>query len=310
MPNKAIIPLLTPTKWKEMLPADIPQYVSKFLDDWNFDETILNYEQPATFYNSWLQVDAVRDQIKTNYGPVTIKLFRCDGSQVYSAPYTTKQQDADNPGTYIRQNDIDLAPFLVGSYYWQTNIGSGPFVLVSEPFKIVSEAPNTLLLEYTHFEKFGGVYFQSPFSPTLRIPAVLKYNDTPSIDTIYADDSQDQTLLRSVPYRIYTLIMGHSAGMPPWLADKIKRIFCCSDVRIDGRYYTKADGAKWERTEQGLYPMQGWRIQLREKFNQDELVFENDAAVKGIAAAAIFVGGKGFGIFDEDSDFLEIESLG
>jgi hypothetical protein len=310
MPNIATIPLLTPTKWVQLLPVDVPQYISKFLDDWNFSDTILNYEQPACYKNLWLKVDAVRDQVKTNYGPITIKLMRCDGSEVYSAPWTTKQQDADNPGTYIRQTDIDLAPFAVGDYYWQTNIGSGPFVLVSEPFKIVNEAPNTVLLEYSHFEKFGGIYFQSPFSPTLRIPAVLKYNDTQSRDTIYEDDPADETLLRSVPYRIWDLKVGHSGGIPPWLADKIKRIFCCSDVRIDGRYFTKVEGAKWERFEQTLYPMQGWRIQLREKFNHNELTFENDAAVKGIAAAAIFVGGKGFGIFDTDDDYTEIESLG
>lgn len=309
MSNKATIPLLTPTKWTQMSPDQVPQYVSRYMDDHRFVDTILDYEQPVIYKQAWLLSDAIRDQIKTNYGPVTVKLFRCDGSQIYSAPYDTRQQDADNPGTYIRQTDIDLSVFQTGDYYLQTNIGSGPFVLISEPFKIATEVKNSLLLEYSHFEKFGGVYFQSPFTPSLRIPGVLKYNDTASRDTIYEDDPADETLLRSVPYRIFDLKIGGATGIPPWLADKIKRIFCCSAVRIDGRYYTKAEGAKWERTEQALYPMQGWKIQLRLKFNEDELTFENDAAVIGIAAAAIFVGGKGFGIFDTDNDYLEIESL-
>lgn len=309
MANRVTIPLLTTTKWVQILPVDIPQYISKFMDDNQFADTILNYEQPVIYKQVWLKDDAIRNQIKTNYGPVTLKLFRCDGSQVYSASYDTKQQDADNPGTYIRQSDLDLATFAEGDYYFQTNIGSGPFVLVSEPFKISTTAPNTLLAEFSHFEKFGGIYFQSPFQPSLRFPGVLKYSDTVSRDTIYEDDPADETLLRSVPYRIWDLKIGGAAGIPPWLADKIKRIFCCSDVRLDGRYFTKVEGAKWERTEQALYPMQGWKIQLREKLNRDELIFDNDAAVIGIAAAGLIVSTKSFGIDDHSAeDYLEISS--
>lgn len=309
MANRATIPLLTTTKWVELLPVNIPQYISKFMDDFLFSETILDYEQPVTYKQAWLTSDAVRDQIKTNYGPVVLKLFRCDGSPVYSQNYDTKQQDADNPGTYIRQSDVDMITFATGDYYFQTNIGSGPFVLVSEPFKIATEVKNSLLLEYSHFEKTGGVYFQAPFNPSLRIPGVLKYNDTLSRDTIYEDDPADETLLRSVPYRVFDLKIGGASGIPPWLADKIKRIFCCSDVRIDGRYFTKMEGQKWERTEQALYPMQGWKIQLREKLNRDERIFDNDAVVKGVAAAGLIVSTRGFGINETGSDYLEIDSL-
>lgn len=310
MANNAYISYMNPVKLVELDPADIPQYISRHMDTWLFADTIRNYEQPVTYYNKWLLDDAIRQQIKTNYTPVILKLKKCDGQEVYSQNFDTKQQDADRPGTYLRQSDLDLSTFGPGYYYLQINIGSEPFVLVSEPFEIATEAPNTVLVEYSHFEKYGGLYFQSPFNPSIRLPAVLKYNDTASKDIIYEDEPLSETMLKSTPYRVWDFKLGGARGVPPWLADKVKRIFGCSSLRIDGRYYTKSDGAKWERFEQENYPMQGWQIQLREAFNRDEIIYENDAENFGIAAAGLIVSTKGFGINDNSgNDYLEIESL-
>jgi hypothetical protein len=310
MANQAIIPYLTTLHYTEMDPVLIPQYISRFMDDWPFEETIKNYEQPVKYRQVWLQDDAIREQIKTNYTPVVYKLFRCDGSEVYSQNFDTKQQDADNPGTYIRQVDLDLATFDPGAYYAQINIGSGPLVFVSDPFVISATAPNTVLLEFSHYEKFGDIYFGSPFNPMFRAPAVLDYNDTASRDTIYEDDPANETLLQSIPYRIFDFKLGGARGVPPWLADKVKRIFCCQDVRIDGRYFTKQDGQKWDRSEQALYPMQAWTMQLREKLNRDSMIYENDAPIIGVAAAGLIVSPKGFGMGDNSgSDYIEISSL-
>lgn len=310
MPNNAIIPYLTTLHYTEMDPVFIPQYISRFMDDWAFEDTIRNYQQPVKFRQPWLPDDAIREQIKTNYTPVIYKLFRCDGLEIYSQPFDNKQQDEDNPGTYIRQVDMDLATFPVGTYYATINIGSGPFVLVSDPFQIVTDAPNTVLLEFSHYEKSGGLYFGSPFNPMFRAPAVVDYNDTASRDTIYTDDPENETLLQSIPYRIFDFKLGGARGVPPWFADKVKRIFCCQDVRIDGRYFTKQDGQKWERSEQALYPMQSWTLQLREKLNRDSQIYENDAQIIGIAAAGLIVSTKGFGIADDSGDdYLEIASV-
>lgn len=310
MANSAYISKINPCHYTEMDPVLIPQYISKHMDDWMFSETIRPHQQPVEYYHTWLTVDSIREQIKTNYTPVILKLKRCDGSEVYSQNFDTKQQDADRPGTYIRQTELDLSTFAPGYYYREIHIGSGPFVLVSNPFRIAETTPGTLYLEYSHFEKYGGIYFQSPITMTLRVPAVLDYNDTPSKDTIYEDEPLSETLLKSTPYRIWDFKLGGSRGVPPWLADKVKRIFGCSELRIDGRYYTKQEGNKWDRTEQENYPMHGWKIQLREAFNRAEQIYENDAEVIGIAAAGLIVSTKGFGINDNSgNDYLEIESL-
>jgi hypothetical protein len=294
----------------EMNPVVIPQWISKHMDDWMFSETIRDYQQKTNYYHRWLLDDAIRQQIKTNYTPVVLKLKKCDGTEVYSQNFDTKQQDADRPGTYIRQSDLDLSTFPPGRYYLERHIGSTPKVFVTDPFEIAEKAPNTLLIEYSHYEKYEGIYFQSPFSPSLRVPAVIDYNDTLSKDSMYEDEPLNETMLKSIPYRVWDFKIGGPRGVPPWLADKVKRIFGCSSLRIDGRYYTKAEGAKWERFEQDNYPMHGWGISLRETFNRDSLIHEDDSAVVGIAAAGLIVSTKGFGINDNSgSDYIEIESL-
>jgi hypothetical protein len=309
MANQIYIPYLNPCHYVEMDPVLIPQYVSKHMDDYLFASTIRPHQQTVPYLHKWSVNDAIREQIKTNYGPVVLKMKRCDGSEVYSQNFTTRQEDADRPGTFLRQTDLDLATFAPGFYYREIHIGSNPAkVLVCDPFEIATSVPSTLYLEYSHFEKYQGTYFQSPFNPTLRVPAVIDYNDTASKDTIYEDEPLSETMLKSTPYRLYDFKLGGSRGVPPWLADKVKRIFGCSDLRADGRYYTKSEGAKWERTERDNYPMHGWQIQLRDAQNKEEMIYENDAQVIGIAAAGLIVSTKHFGISDTGSDYLEIIS--
>ena len=310
MANTLIIPYLNPVSFKQLNPTLIPQYVSKHMDDFLFTETIRDHQQPVNYYATWLKNDAIRLQIKTNYTPVVLKLKRCDGSEVYSQNFDTKQQDEDNPGTYLRQVDLDLSIYDSGFYYLEIRVGSVPLGFVSEPFKISDESKNTILIEYSHFEKRGDIYFQSPFSPNLRVPAVIDYNDTLSKDVVFEDEPLSETLLKSTPFRIMDFKLGNAAGVPPWLSDKVKRIFGCSSLRLDGRYYTKQDGDKWERFEQKDYPMHGWAIKLRETYNRDSVTYENDSEVIGIAAAGLIVSTKGFGMNDNSgTDYIEIESL-
>lgn len=281
------------------------------MDDYLFYDTIQPYEQHVKYNQKWLSIDTIKLQYTSNYSPITLKLFTCDAALIYSIDFVTMQQDADNPGFYIRQVELPLNIFPLGSYYFEVWAGAKSVIIQFEPFEICDSLPNTCLLEYTHFEKFGGIWFDSPFSPSLRLPGIVKYDDTKSIDTIYADQEEDEEMLHSIPYRVSRLFLGASAGIPPWLKDIVSRIFGCSDVKIDGRYYTKATGEEWQRNEVDKYPMRGYNILLRDKFNRDSQIIDNDVVLKGIIAAGLLVSVKGFGLDDGSSDntYVPISSL-
>lgn len=313
MANRLITPRLNPLHGIQVFPVvDITQYESKHWDDNMFFDTIKPYDQHVRFWQKWRTDDTIKLQYTSNYSPITLKVFRCDGSEVYSIDFSIMQQDADNPGFYIRQVELGLSIFPLGQYYAEVQAGSGPDVIIRfEPFIISDSLPETLLIEYSHFEKKGEIWFQSPVVLNLRIPGVIKYDETKSIDTIYPDQDENEELLHSTPYRVSKLSIGGAIGIPPWLKDILSRIFGCSDVKIDGRYYTKEADAAWERNEVEHYPLKGWSLMLRDKFNRDSQIIDNDAVLKGIAAAGLLVGVKGFGMDDGDSGdtYIPIEQL-
>ena len=55
--------------------------------------------------------------------------------------------------------------------------------------------------------------------------------------------------------------------------------------------------------------MKGWAIELREKLNRDGLIIENDNIIEGIAAAALIIDNKGFGIDGGPTSYQEINYL-
>lgn len=305
MANIIYQPLLNPIKFVLIEPAAIPQYLSKFLDDWLFVNTIRSFEQPTKYINRWLYDDAIRCQFISNFQPLTIKLFTCSGVETYSVALTTMQQDYFNPDYYVRQFDIDLATFDPGFYYFTIPEAGW----ISEPFEIMAEEDEgnpTQYIEYSNSERYGGVIFDTPFDPTIRVPSILKYKTPGSKDTGYTDQDEAAAILHSVPYRVWNFILGGIGGVPPYLIDKLSRIFGCDTLTIDGRDYTKNEGAQWEPVELDGYPMAGWSIELREKLNRDSLIYEDGGEIISGNAMMLIIDSKGFGLIDEDNDFLEI----
>ena len=298
---------LNPVKFQLINPIEIPQYVSKHMDDWLFKNTQRSFEQTVNYKDIWSIQDPIRLQYISNFGPLNLKLFSCNGVEIYSIPFQTRQQDFFNPGYYIRQIELDLNSLsgLEEGYYYLTIPEAG---WISEPFEVAEDVENTLFTEYSHSERYGGIIFDSPFSPAIRIKGILKYDQPSSIDTVYDDEEQSETMLRSIPFRVWKLIIG-SKGIPPYLIDKLNRILGCDSLKIDGRFYTKAEGAKWEEVELDSYPMSGWAINLRETLNREETIYENEVEIIGKAAMMQVIDTKGFGIDDSGVDFLEISDI-
>ncbi len=309
MANQIIFPYLSPVKFTKMTPEAIPQYVSKFIDDYRFKDTIRDFEQPVCFMQKWLMDDAVRLQFISNYAPLTLKLMDENGLMVHSQVFETMQQDAFRPGYYIRQSETDVAGFDPGYYYWQIEAGSTPHIWVSEPQEFVEEYPNSLYAEYSHYERYGDVIFDAPYSPTIRIPAILKFKAPGAKDTVYEDQPMDQEMIKSVPYRLWDLIIGDAKGVPPWLIDKINWILGCSDLRFDGRYYTKNEGATLEENETDRYPMAGYKIEMRERYRKTGVEYDDDVQITGTAVAMAVIDAKGFGLNDDGGNFLEIYDI-
>lgn len=305
MANQLRNSYINPIRTYDLNHVNDPKYASQFMDDFSFEDTIKPWQQDVSFCTKWLKADTISVQYETNYTPLTIKVLKTDGQEIYSQPFVTKQQNFFDPAFFIRQAEIDLSSFDYGCYVVKTIAGSS-LVLVSEKIEVCESLPHTLLLEYSHYERYQNVIFvEAEFEPMIRIPATLRYLKTPLKSTVYEDQPLNETMVKAIPYRVFELIIGGSVGIPPWLIDKVSRIFGCSDVRIDGRHYTKnGEGAEFEANELENYPMAGWRIELRPKYNRDGLIIEDDVAIAGAYSAAAVIGTKGFGTEVDDYETI------
>jgi len=63
------------------------------------------------------------------------------------------------------------------------------------------------------------------------------------------------------------LTFGDNYGIPNWLADRINRIFCCSDVLVQNRAVVKVSGAKLEKSFIDRYPMGVWSLDVQDATN-------------------------------------------
>lgn len=294
---------INPIQTYDLNPTVLPQYQSKFMDDHLFVDQIKPWQQPVRFSTKWLKADAIRAQYETNYQPLNLKVYKTDDQLLFSQVFDTKQQNFFDPDFYIRQADFDLNILEYGCYYFK--ITSDTLTLHTERIEVCESLPNTILLQYSHYEKYQNIYFQAPFEPMLRVTATLKYVKTAMKSTVYDDQQLNKTMIKAVPYRIFRFMVGGSVGVPPYLIDKVARIFGCNEVRLDGRYYTKnGEGSEFEANEIPGYPMAGWQIELTEKFNRDGSIHENDVLVTGKNAAAAVIGTKGFGTVDDNFDTI------
>lgn len=308
---------LNPVKFHQLDNIQPNNYFSRFMDDWAFRRTIQPWEQKVCFFQPWSKYDNVCLQYTSDFGPIVLRVYDEEGTLLLTQAFVNKQQDELRPTFYIRQIEMSLSSLAPGKYFFTRDAAGA--ITYSEPFEILDTEDSgicltnhnpTLLIEYSHYEPTGGLKFFVPFAPKIRVPGIVKYKNPASKDNIYEDQLLNQTLINSVHYRIWQFIVGGYRGIPPWFIDKIARIMTCSDVKIDGRLYTKSnENSNFEPTLLDDYPMAGWSIDLREKLNRDSQVIEDDVVIEGIAAAAIIVDNEGFGISGGDTSYSQINSL-
>jgi hypothetical protein len=317
MANTLYDSYINPVKFHSLDNIQLSNYVSRFIDDWAFRRTIQPWEQKTCFYQPWVQADTVKIQYTTNFAPIILRMYDRNGLLVHTQSFTTHQQNELDPLFYIRQISVSLAGFDPGKYFFtRDSLGD---VRYSEPFEILDAQDSgalcledqdpTLYLEFSNDKPYQGIKFFVPFEGAIRIPGILKYKQTSSKDNVYEDQLLNETMINSVPYRLFTLILGGNYGVPPWFVDKIARILGCSNLSIDGRLYTKNEGAQFEPALLEGYPMAGHAIDLRDKLNRDSQIIENDTVITGIAAAALLIDNKGFGIDGGDTSYQQINYL-
>jgi len=139
--------------------------------------------------------------------------------------------------------------------------------LVSEPMCIKPVHPDTILIHYSHSGNEFGLLFhpeEGDREYMIRVEGGFASDGflPGSKDVVYRDQPYNTVLLSSVPYATHKITFGDGRGIPNWLADKLNRILSCSEVKLNGEQYTRADGAKMEAVREKGIPLAAWTIEL------------------------------------------------
>jgi hypothetical protein len=104
----------------------------------------------------------------------------------------------------------------------------------SEIIEIKDTFDDCYPLEYSNFENDFGLIFENETSETWKgkmlVPMRLFQPVNSDTRETYRDDNDILTTLRSTPKRVYQM---ESLPVPTWMAEKVKMIFSCSDIKLN-----------------------------------------------------------------------------
>lgn len=273
--NRLIVPYINPLHYTVQGYVQDQHYQSRHFDDFDFKDIRLSFEEYVSFYQPWQQSDSIRQQFQSDFSPIVANVIDVNGKVWYSAPFAPVRVNKNDSALFIYESDISLSILPAGIYQMRIDCGSPvSTTLLSNYFTVDAAVPESLLLEYTNYQYYADVFFETGFSPMLRVYGFNRYKGPGSRITGYEDQPADYVTLKKWNYRTYEFTT-RSEGIPDYLIDMIDRIFGCSSLKIDDRYFSIADGAKWSVQEEAYYTMKGWSIDLREAQNRDSRIYQN-----------------------------------
>lgn len=245
MANTFEIALVNPLRFVKAV-VDADKYI---LSPFDLD-TSVKYLQKFT------RKDSTKIQVLSDF-EFTFKIYKSSDNSLVSTLIPVENDSGIIGQTFkIYEVSIDFSLLAVGIYYCEivyTNEADEEITYTSECIDVQNEHENTIVFEYTNSENNFSVVFETEIEFSLRVEGNIT-NFTPEFDDIiYNDQKRNATKLDSIPYRSFELFIGNAAGIPEWMADKVNRLMSCDQIKIEGVYYEKTEGAKWEIQKPDLY---------------------------------------------------------
>jgi hypothetical protein len=294
MANRLYYSNLNPIKF--YLPSPDRTYESRDIDDFEFFDSIPEWEEQLDYLQPWNNTDTFPIHFMADFGPHNILVKDLDGILITTIAVPAISTSQDDPTLKIFQANVSCSLIGNGEYRFYLESGiTDKLILQSNRQDICTRHKHSLLLEYFHYQYHEGVVFETGVKFRFRVEGSNKYKTPASIGEDFEDQTLDDLTLDAKAYRIYELIIGDSYGVPPYVIDIVNLIFTCSDVKIDGKGFKKPIDNKWEPNEQDGYPLKGWKTELRQSVNRNTRIYDNNDPQNSKVSIAINADSKGFG---------------
>ena len=249
-------------------------YNFKHFDKWtSYEQIIRPYEVDKCYRQKWQNNDILKLQFKANFSPIVLKVRDSKGLVVFSHQMSILRTIGDD--IYF-EDQIAFDFFNPGIYKLEVVAGDPALItLVSEPFQIAENWPNTILINY--YNSFNNnILWETGITMNFRIDGVIPFDSPNSTRTVYIDQPGSGVTVKGIPYRLFKLYIGCDGGIPNWVIDKLEEIIDQTNVTYDGKGFAPTDGAKFEANKIDRYPWVQWNIEMRETNNTRSKRFEID----------------------------------
>lgn len=293
--GRVICSILNPLNIVEVEPMQIPQYLSRHMDDYFLSNRLTRWQQLG-YFQPYIQNDTLYLQLLNNAGAISVDVIDCNETVVYTFSITQKQQNAYDPNFYIYESDTALNVLQPGKYWLLIKVGSGPNVLLTAEGFEIGDGQDTLLLQYSNRKFFANMIFETGYVGNIRIHGRLRLGESGSKDTTYEDQELDVTIIKSQPFVVYELLID---PIPDWMYKKLLYALGCSDLQIDGKYFAKSPEAKFEVTsELDNGTLKSYKIELRENVARNAKIFDSIGNENERLIVTYITDLKGFGDLD------------
>lgn len=241
-----------------------------------FVKQIASFETMVCYKQKWQRGDSTKLQLVSSIAPNDANngYYKPDGTKV--ADMLWVDMGTITVGVKVWEALIDFNTIPGGGtllpdgtyhlFFAGSILGSG-FEYVTEPIQMAEKWPNTKLWTYWHRYNDFGVIWATNVKFSFRVESRLMDFQPESERAVLVDETHDVKTQSATPWRSYKLYVGNERGVPPWVADIMARIYCCTHVESGGIAYQRVEGAKWSPTREKNYPMHGWAVDITEAVN-------------------------------------------
>lgn len=303
---------LNPVKFRERGYTNPLPYNWHFQEDWNFAETIPSFFEKKKYYQPWQQNDIIYLQFLSNYSPLQINVWDCQGAKIDSFAMTYLATSIEGSGQKVYQASIALNTYPEGVYQFTVDCGS-PVIetLESEWIQIKTLWENSLKIEYSNLENDFDIAFETGIKFGFRILGGLKAFQPNADRTVFIDQTRNAHQLLGRSFYTYQLVIGDANGIPDWMIRRMSEVFLCSTMTIDGKPFTANANSKFTPINDFLNPFTGWSIEIQEADKKSSKKFITDGNGNVASSVVYQIEDKGFGGIStpSSSNVLKIQNV-
>lgn len=306
------ISLLNPVQFVPIGYVQPAQYNFIHMDqDW-FINRVAFWPFKENYFQKWQLNDTIALQCITNgLAPVQVQVYNDSGNVIDTFNLSQITDAAVNSPLTLWQGSYSLNELSEGYYYLVLTAGTGGTTtsFISEGLWVKETHENTLLFQYTNTRNRQATIFTSGFTPSFRVEGWLDDFDPQSKFTTFEDQPANIVLINGIPYEVHTLNVGDGSGIPDYIRRLLERIMLLSDVKIDGKYFTRNGEAKFEKTDIPGWPMKPWKLKIRDKFNSDVISMTTTGDLDSNLTIEYQINTKNFGDGAGNDNIVQVEKI-